>query len=85
MNFVVYGQARTGSTLLGALLSTQSQVEYASEMLGRMRRCHHVLRYLHMVAPAYSGTLCALGSQSLHQRHLWIQVSFTIRCQSLPT
>jgi hypothetical protein len=50
MNFVVYGQARTGSTLLGALLETHSQVQYAGEMLSR-RRWHrrNGTRYLYPV------------------------------------
>lgn len=47
MNFVVYGQARTGSTLLVRLLQSHPQIECAGEILNRGRWRRHVKRYLH--------------------------------------
>ncbi|WP_129677452.1 sulfotransferase [Candidatus Chloroploca sp. Khr17] len=47
MNFVVYGQARTGSTLLVRLLQSHPQIQCAGEILSRGRWHRHVKRYLH--------------------------------------
>lgn len=52
MNFVVYGQARTGSTLLVGLLQSHPQVQCDGkngEILNPNRWRRHGLRYLHKV------------------------------------
>lgn len=49
MNFVVYGQARTGSSLLVQLLGSHPQIRYTGEILNPNRWRRTIKRYLYVV------------------------------------